>query len=83
LNLPRHLVLALLRVYRWVLSPAKNALLGSAGCCRYLPSCSAYAIEAVQVHGVCRGGRLAVGLVCRCHPWGGDGVDPVPRLIRT
>jgi len=46
--------------------------------CRYHPSCSAYALEAVRRHGVRRGGRLALGRVCRCHPWGGHGCDPVP-----
>lgn len=70
-----------LRCYRWVISPAKNALLGSAGTCRFSPTCSAYALEAVQRHGAVRGGRLAVQRLCRCHPWGGAGEDPVPRLV--
>ena len=46
--------------------------------CRYLPSCSDYAIEAVDRHGLARGGWLAVRRVSRCHPWGGSGHDPVP-----
>ena len=83
MNPLRHLVIALLQAYRWVLSPAKNALLGQAGCCRYTPTCSAYALEAVRRHGVRHGGQLTVRRLCRCHPWGGDGADPVPQLIRT
>ncbi|MGC2521669.1 MAG: membrane protein insertion efficiency factor YidD [Stellaceae bacterium] len=46
--------------------------------CRYLPSCSDYAIDAVACHGVLRGGGLALRRLARCHPWGGSGYDPVP-----
>lgn len=65
------LLILLVRAYQTVLSP----LLGMN--CRYLPTCSAYAIEAIQRHGACAGGWLALKRVCRCHPWGGSGVDPV------
>ena len=47
--------------------------------CRYWPSCSNYALEAIERHGALKGGRLAVSRICRCHPWGGHGVDPVPE----
>ncbi len=47
--------------------------------CRYYPSCSNYAIEALRLHGPLAGGWLAVRRILRCHPWGGDGVDPVPE----
>jgi putative membrane protein insertion efficiency factor len=47
--------------------------------CRYVPSCSAYAIEAVEAHGAMRGGWYATRRVCRCHPFGGQGFDPVPE----
>lgn len=46
--------------------------------CRYLPSCSEYALTSVQRFGVLRGGRMAIGRFCRCHPWGGSGLDEVP-----
>ncbi len=47
--------------------------------CRYLPSCSDYAIEALARHGALRGSGLALRRLCRCHPWGGSGYDPVPQ----
>jgi uncharacterized protein len=46
--------------------------------CRYQPSCSAYAITALQRYGAAKGGWLALKRIMRCHPWGGQGFDPVP-----
>jgi putative membrane protein insertion efficiency factor len=46
--------------------------------CRFQPTCSAYALEALEIHGGMRGGWLAVRRVLRCHPWGGTGIDNVP-----
>lgn len=46
--------------------------------CRFTPSCSAYAIEAIEAHGALRGGWMAARRLGRCHPWGGHGYDPVP-----
>ncbi len=63
-----------IRLYRWLISP----MLGTN--CRYHPSCSAYALEAIEKHGAMRGGWLSVRRVCRCQPWGGDGFDPVPSV---
>ncbi|HQO90336.1 MAG TPA: membrane protein insertion efficiency factor YidD [Chitinophagales bacterium] len=63
----------LIRIYKYTLSP----ILG-AGKCRYQPSCSTYAIEALQKHGLFKGGYLAVKRILSCHPWGGSGYDPVP-----
>lgn len=63
----------LVRAYQLALSPYL------APRCRYLPTCSAYAIEALETHGAMRGGWLALARILRCHPWGGFGLDPVPE----
>lgn len=65
-------LLGLVWLYRTAISP----LLGAN--CRFEPSCSAYAEEALRVHGGIKGGWLALKRICRCHPWGGSGYDPVP-----
>lgn len=66
------LVLAIIWFYQAAISP----LLGSN--CRYNPTCSVYATEAVKKHGPWKGGRLAIKRILSCHPWGGSGHDPVP-----
>jgi hypothetical protein len=68
----RRIVLALIRLYQLTLSP----WLGRQ--CRYEPTCSVYATQAVERFGVRRGGWLAARRLGRCHPWGGSGYDPVP-----
>ncbi len=67
------LLQAPIHAYRWLLSP----LLGAN--CRHHPTCSAYALEAIERHGALRGGWLAIRRICRCHPWGTAGYDPVPH----
>ncbi len=62
-----------LRAYKLTLSP----LIGRQ--CRYLPTCSEYAAEALIGHGAWRGSWLAARRLCRCNPWGGSGYDPVPH----
>ena len=79
MNLAQHILIFIVRVYRWVLSPMKAAVFGPAGRCRFTPTCSEYALQAVQIHGALRGSALAGLRVCRCHPWGGCGPDPVPE----
>lgn len=68
--------LAMIRAYKLLISPL------FAGSCRYLPSCSDYAAEAVRVHGVLRGTALAAVRLAKCHPLGGAGLDPVPARRR-
>ena len=78
MKLPKLILIALIQIYRWVLSPAKASLFGPLGRCRFEPTCSNYALEAVRRHGALRGSWLAVRRVCSCHPYGGCGHDPVP-----
>jgi uncharacterized protein len=64
--------IALIKLYQWIISP----MLGPK--CRFTPTCSQYAIEALKKHGVFKGLWLTVKRLSRCHPWGGHGYDPVP-----
>ncbi|MCL5098559.1 MAG: membrane protein insertion efficiency factor YidD [Candidatus Omnitrophica bacterium] len=80
MKVAQFIALLAIRFYRWLLSPAKTAIFGDVGRCRYLPTCSEYALEAIQVHGLVRGLWLSVRRLCRCHPWGGCGYDPVPPV---
>lgn len=66
-------LLGMVRAYRYFLSP----MLPPA--CRFVPSCSEYAVEALEKHGAWRGGYLSARRVCRCHPWHPGGFDPVPE----
>jgi putative membrane protein insertion efficiency factor len=72
------LLILLLRAYRLLVSPLKMFFFGPGAGCRYQPSCSAYAIGALEEHGVVAGLPVIAGRLCRCHPWGGEGHDPVP-----
>ena len=75
-NLPRNILIVLLKAYRKVVSPLYGQV------CRFFPSCSAYALEAVTVHGAVKGSWLAVRRLGRCHPWNAGGVDHVPAGTR-
>jgi putative membrane protein insertion efficiency factor len=70
--LPRNAVLALLHGYRATISHTYGDV------CRYYPSCSAYAVGAVQQHGAVKGSLLAAARIARCHPWAAGGVDDPP-----
>jgi len=79
LNPAQHIFIFAIRVYRWTISPAQIFLFGSTGGCRFTPTCSQYAIEAIHSHGSLTGSALAAKRICRCHPWGDCGHDPVPQ----
>lgn len=66
------ILIGLVRFYQLAISPWTPAA------CRYVPTCSQYAIEAIREHGAARGTWWAVRRLARCHPWGGYGYDPVP-----
>lgn len=78
MNWVQHILVFILRGYQRLVSPVLAALVGPAGRCRFEPSCSQYAIEAVKMHGALKGTALAAWRICRCQPWGGCGHDPVP-----
>lgn len=65
-------LIAMVRIYQAAISPWLPAA------CRYTPTCSAYAVQAIERHGSVRGSWLATRRILRCHPWGGSGFDPVP-----
>lgn len=69
----RQILIVLIKLYRYAISPYL------APSCRYTPTCSSYAIEAIERHGIFRGSWLAVRRVSRCHPWHEAGYDPVPE----
>lgn len=65
-------LIVLVRFYQYCISPLKPP------CCRFTPTCSAYALQALRKYGPIKGGWLAIKRILRCHPWGGSGYDPVP-----
>jgi putative membrane protein insertion efficiency factor len=72
----RRLLVLVVRAYQFALSPALPPA------CRFEPTCSNYAVEALELHGVTRGGWLAIRRLLKCHPWSAAGVDNVPTTIR-
>ncbi len=75
----RRALLALLSLYRRWISPAMHSVFP--GGCRFYPTCSEYAAEAIQMHGAARGLRLAIFRLARCHPFRQGGFDPVPLPV--
>ena len=72
MNIPARLMRLLIRFYQYAISPMLPPR------CRYTPTCSQYAVEAVSKHGAFKGGWMALKRIARCHPFGGSGHDPVP-----
>lgn len=79
MNAAQHILIGGVRLYRCILSPAKLFLFGPLARCRFTPSCSEYALDAIRAHGALAGTWLALKRLARCHPWGGCGLDPVPE----
>lgn len=73
MSVPQRFLVALVRAYRFALSP----WLGTS--CRFVPSCSAFSLQALQTHGAATGTYLTLGRLMRCHPWCAGGHDPVPE----
>lgn len=71
-QLGENIAVGLVRTYQWTIRPIIGAN------CRFWPSCSDYAVEALRSHGTARGGLLSARRILRCHPWHPGGVDPVP-----
>lgn len=78
MNVFQRAFVSMIRFYQVVISPVIVAFLGPSACCRFTPSCSQYALEAIRLHGAVAGCWLAIRRLARCHPWGACGDDPVP-----
>jgi hypothetical protein len=76
----RHLFIFFIRIYQWTLSPLLRVLSGG-NICRFEPTCSHYAVDALRKHGSIAGVLLATWRLLRCNPWGGMGPDPVPEKL--
>ena len=83
MNPAQHLLVVAVLVYRLVVSPVLVVCFPATAGCRFEPTCSGYALEAVRTHGALRGAWLAAKRLARCHPWGGCGHDPVPAEVRN
>lgn len=66
------IMIGIIKFYKWCISPLLRP------CCRYTPTCSEYALEAIKKYGPFKGGRLSIKRILSCNPWGGSGYDPVP-----
>lgn len=73
----KHVLIFVIRLYQKYLSPRKKP------CCRFYPTCSAYALEAIEKKGALRGGLMAVWRILRCNPFGKGGYDPVEKTEKS
>lgn len=75
----KRLVILLIKLYRLTLSPILTSLFGQG--CRYSPTCSTYTMEAIERHGIIKGGKLSVKRISSCHPFAEGGYNPVPKTL--
>ncbi len=68
----KHILVSIIQLYQKIPGPWHQS-------CRHIPTCSNYAIEAIEEHGTIKGGFLTIRRICRCNPWGTYGYDPVPK----
>lgn len=73
----KSVVLFTITFYKNIISPLIDTIFGKGNTCRYEPTCSIYAYQAIEKYGVIKGGAMSVRRISRCHPWGGKGFDPV------
>jgi putative membrane protein insertion efficiency factor len=79
LNPLQAILVIAISVYRWTISPAQTFLFGPTAGCRFTPTCSQFAVDAIRSRGAIAGSWLAAKRICRCHPFGGCGHDPIPK----
>jgi putative membrane protein insertion efficiency factor len=83
-NAGQVICISAVRLYRVAISPVLTVIFTPLGFgCRFQPTCSVYAAEAIRRHGVIKGAGLAMRRLGKCHPWGGSGHDPVPPLEKS
>jgi putative membrane protein insertion efficiency factor len=80
MNLFQAILIFAIRIYRLIISPAQTFLFGASSGCRFTPTCSQYAMDAVRERGAITGSWLAAKRICRCHPFGNCGHDPVEKI---
>ncbi len=80
IELPKLFIRLGIRAYQKLINPILHFIGGPYAGCRFSPTCSDYCLEAVDRHGAMKGIYFGMHRICRCHPWGGCGEDPVPPL---
>lgn len=78
LHFPKWVIKKVIRLYQKLINPILHFIGGPYAGCRFTPSCSNYCLQAVETHGAFKGMLYGTWRICRCHPWGGSGDDPVP-----
>ncbi|HEY3763027.1 MAG TPA: membrane protein insertion efficiency factor YidD [Verrucomicrobiae bacterium] len=83
MNPLQHILIWAIRAYRLLISPAQLFIFGASGGCRFTPSCSQYAMDAIVARGALAGSVMAANRICRCHPFASGGHDPAPMAVKS